>query len=132
MSSYCRVHSLLYAPVECELAIIRSHLNVGEFLKRNPHAVTAKQILPSDHSSLLDFDLKAPINYLTLPCRIRPVATGAQWSGPIKSRILYEFMPGRATESATGSATYSEGLSADRLSLLLDRGLTVKVYQLID
>ena len=34
---------------------------------------------------------------------IRLVATGTQWSGPMKSRIVYQFPPGRTTESGCGS-----------------------------
>ena len=34
---------------------------------------------------------------------IEPVATGTQWSGPVKLRIVYEFLASRTTESDRGS-----------------------------
>ena len=36
---------------------------------------------------------------------IRSVATGTQWSGPMKWRIVYEFLPSRRAESVSGSGS---------------------------
>ena len=37
---------------------------------------------------------------------IRSVSTGAPWKGPMKSRIVYEFLPSRTTEFDGDSGPY--------------------------
>ena len=37
------------------------------------------------------------------------VATGTQWSEPLKSRVVNEFLPSRTTESDGGSGAYGYG-----------------------
>ena len=54
--------------------------------------------------------LLRPKSTLILSRTIRSVATGTQWSGPTKSPIEYELMPGRAIESDGGSDRLAQTL----------------------
>ena len=50
-----------------------------------------------------------PLSTLRLSRTIQSVATGTQWSSPMKSRIAYdELMPGNTTECHQGSGLQSD------------------------
>ena len=50
--------------------------------------------------------LKPRSDCIRLCCTIRSVTTGTRWSGPMKSRIVYELLPSRTTEYYGGSGPF--------------------------
>ena len=60
--------------------------------------------------------LKPRSDCIRLCCTIRSVTTGTRWSGPMKSRIVYEFLPSHTTEYDGGSGPLGRNISHQNTS----------------